>query len=137
IAARVLFGADPIATPTVHYWLIATGCLAVGRGTMQMVQARARRREGADSPTLIVGAGKVSYLIARRLLERPHLGLRPIGFLDKDPLELDSSIDLPVLGAGWDLDKIGAEHGVEHVIVTFSTAPHHVLLGLTRRCWEL
>jgi exopolysaccharide biosynthesis polyprenyl glycosylphosphotransferase len=137
ITLRVLFGADPVAAQTVQYWLIAAACLTVGRGSVALAQARARRREGADAATLIVGAGKVSYLIARRLLERPHLGLRPIGFLDKEPLDLDSAIDLPVLGASWDLDRIIGEHGIEHVVVTFSTAPHHVLLNLTRRCWEL
>jgi exopolysaccharide biosynthesis polyprenyl glycosylphosphotransferase len=137
ITVRVVFGADPVAAHTVHYWLLALGCLTVGRGCVALAQLRVRRHEGADSPTLIVGAGKVSYLIARRLLERPHLGLRPIGFLDKEPMDLDSAVDLPVLGASWDLDRIIQEHGVEHVIVTFSTAPHHVLLNLTRRCWEL
>jgi exopolysaccharide biosynthesis polyprenyl glycosylphosphotransferase len=42
-----------------------------------------------------------------------------------------------VLGASWDLDRIITEHDVQHVIVTFSTAPHHVLLALARRCREL
>jgi exopolysaccharide biosynthesis polyprenyl glycosylphosphotransferase len=137
ITIRVALGADPVAAHTVQYWLVAVGCLTVGRGSVALAQAQVRRRDGADSPTLIVGAGKVSYLIARRLLERPQLGLRPIGFLDKEPLEIDSEIDVPVLGASWDLDRIISEHGVEHVIVTFSTAPHHVMLNLTRRCWEL
>ena len=35
---------------------------------------------------------------------------------------------LPVLGASWDLEAVVAEHGVEQVIVTFSKAPHDVLL---------
>jgi exopolysaccharide biosynthesis polyprenyl glycosylphosphotransferase len=42
-----------------------------------------------------------------------------------------------VLGASWDLDRVVEEHGVEHVIVAFSTAPHGVLLRLVRRCEEL
>ena len=43
---------------------------------------------------------------------------------------------LPVLGASWDLDEVIDSHGVEEVIVTFSTAPHDVLLRVVRRCWE-
>ena len=39
-------------------------------------------------------------------------------------------LTLPVLGASWDLEAVVAEHGVEQVIVTFSKAPHDVLLRL-------
>jgi exopolysaccharide biosynthesis polyprenyl glycosylphosphotransferase len=42
-----------------------------------------------------------------------------------------------VLGASWDLEHVIAERGVRHVVVTFSTAPHHVLLGIVNRCDQL
>ena len=44
---------------------------------------------GEGRPTLIVGAGKVGHLVARRLIERPEFGLTPVGFLDNDPLEMN------------------------------------------------
>ena len=49
----------------------------------------------------------------------------------------DDEVRLPVLGASWDLERVVADHGVEQVIVTFSTAPHEVLLRLVQRCEEL
>src|SRR4029078_6690465 len=72
----------------------------------------------------------------RRLLEHPELGLRPVGFLDKEPLD-DPRNDLPVLGASWALERVIAERGIEHVLITFSTAPNDVLLRSLRRCEEL
>jgi exopolysaccharide biosynthesis polyprenyl glycosylphosphotransferase len=42
-----------------------------------------------------------------------------------------------VLGASWDLDRVVAEHGVRHVVLSFSTAPRSVLLGVLKRCQEL
>ncbi|HEV2902958.1 MAG TPA: exopolysaccharide biosynthesis polyprenyl glycosylphosphotransferase, partial [Gaiellaceae bacterium] len=65
-------------------------------------------------------------------------GLKPIGFLDRDPMAAaDDEVRLPVLGASWDLERVVAEHDVQQVIVTFSTAPHEVLLRLVQRCEEL
>ena len=85
-----------------------------------------------------MGAGKVGHLVARRLTERPEFGLQPVGFLDNDPLVIEGrATTLPVLGASWDLERILEENDVEHVIFTFSTAPHAVMLDMVRRCREL
>jgi exopolysaccharide biosynthesis polyprenyl glycosylphosphotransferase len=112
--------------------------VAAGRVALHWSQSQARRRGEALRPTLIVGAGRIGRLTAKRLLEQPELGLRPVGFLDKEPLDAeDGGAVLPVLGASWDLDRVVEEHGVEQVIVTFSTAPDDVLLRLFRRCEEL
>lgn len=80
--------------------------------------------------TLIVGAGQVGRLTAGRLAATPELGLHPIGFLDKEPIESGRPLPLPVLGASWDLEHIVEMYGVDCVVFTFSTAPHDVLLGL-------
>ena len=42
-----------------------------------------------------------------------------------------------MLGASWDLERIVEEKRIEHVIVTFSTAPEEVLLRLLKRCERL
>ena len=89
-------------------------------------------------PTLIVGAGRVGRLIAKRLLAAPELGLKPIGFLDKEPMDpSDGAVTVPVLGASWDLDDVVGVHrcraGDRHLL----QAPNEVLLRLVRRCEEL
>ena len=75
-----------------------------------LLERDARRRGATRRPTLIVGAGRVGRVLAARLQASPQDGLRPIGFLDKDPLEAErSGFSLPVLGASWDLERVVRE----------------------------
>jgi exopolysaccharide biosynthesis polyprenyl glycosylphosphotransferase len=127
-----------LAAQTIRPWAFATAYLAAGRIALHWSQSQARRQGEAMRPTLIVGAGRVGRLVAKRLLAYPELGLKPIGFLDKDPLDAaEGSVTVPVLGASWDLEEVIVRHEVEQVIVSFSTAPNDVLLRLVRRCEEL
>jgi exopolysaccharide biosynthesis polyprenyl glycosylphosphotransferase len=126
-----------IAEAAIEAWLFATAFLVAGRISLIAAERRARRKGEAGRRTLIVGAGNVGRVTAERLAEHPEVGLRPVGFLDKEPLHESDVTGLPVLGASWDLDRIVRDQEIDHVIVTFSTAPDEVLLRLLKRCDEL
>ncbi len=145
---RVLTSDDPyVATQEARAWLFAASYVIAGRGCFQLVESRARKRGEIAEPTLIVGAGNVGRMIASRLLERTEFGLRPVGFLDDDPLEIDQASHLPVYhsaGAGGEtpsfpngLEIAIGDLDVRHVIVTFSLASHDAELALVRRCQEM
>jgi exopolysaccharide biosynthesis polyprenyl glycosylphosphotransferase len=128
-------GAGDVA---VVQWLVASALVSTGRVALYGAQRLGRTRSDFGGRTLIIGAGEVGSLTATRLLAEPQLGLRPVGFLDKDPLPGPRGpTALPVLGASWDLEDVIRRHRIEHVVVAFSKAPHHVLLGIVRRCWAL
>ncbi len=134
----ILTDSARIADESVRLWLLATAFLAAGRLALAVYERRERRVGRAGAPTLIVGAGKVGRLLALRLAENREFGLRPVGFLDKEPLASDANGSaLSVLGASWDFDRIVQDHHVEHVVFTFSTAPTEVFLRLLKRCEEL
>jgi exopolysaccharide biosynthesis polyprenyl glycosylphosphotransferase len=138
LSMRVLFTHVAVdAAEVLRPWAFATAYIAAGRAALSWSRIAARRDGESLKPTLIVGAGRIGRLTARRLLDHPELGLRPIGFLDKDPLDdVNGDGDLPVLGASWDLERVLLEHEVEHVIVTFSTAPNEVLLRIAKNAEE-
>ncbi len=127
---------DDLAAQALRLWAFSAVYLAAGRVALDWSQVKARRHGELAKPTLIVGAGRIGRLTARRLLEHPEFGLHPIGFLDKEPLD-ESGLPVPVVGASWDLERVVEQHGVEHVVVTFSTAPSEVLLREVKRCEEL
>jgi exopolysaccharide biosynthesis polyprenyl glycosylphosphotransferase len=135
LTLRVLFTDAAVdAAEVVRPWAFATAYIAAGRTALYWSQLAARREGEASKPTLIVGAGRIGRLTARRLLEHPEFGLRPIGFLDKEPLDGAGEVALPILGSSWDLERVVREYGVEQVVMTFSTAPHGVLLRIVERC---
>jgi exopolysaccharide biosynthesis polyprenyl glycosylphosphotransferase len=118
-------------------WAFVAVYVVAGRFALQRAAVNARRGGQLMRPTLIVGRGRVGTVLAQRLLAHPEIGLKPVAFLDKDPLVArDEEVDLPVAGASWDLDRVIDEYGIQEIIVAFSTAPDDVLLRLMRRAEE-
>jgi exopolysaccharide biosynthesis polyprenyl glycosylphosphotransferase len=139
LSVRILLGDSlDLAAESIRPWAFALVYLASGRVALHWSQTKARAQGENVRRTLIVGAGKIGTLTAKRLLDTPELGLKPVAFLDKDPLvDPSETLGLPVAGASWDLDAVVSQYDVDQVIVTFSTAPDEVLLRLVRRCEEL
>jgi exopolysaccharide biosynthesis polyprenyl glycosylphosphotransferase len=123
-----------VAAPTlpkmVTFWALATALVTAGR-----VSARAFSRQSSAyvQNTVIVGAGDVGQLLARKLQLHPEYGIRVIGFIDADPREQRKDIsDLRLLGVLEDLEDIVREHSIERVIVAFSHESHDRLLHYAR-----
>ncbi|HEY2935375.1 MAG TPA: sugar transferase [Gaiellaceae bacterium] len=136
LSLRLLLTWDPlIAVQTFRPWAFAAVYAAAGRGALYWTQAG--RGGAALRPTLIVGAGAVGRTVGRRLQQHPELGLRPVGFLDRDPLPMPPGESPPVLGASCDLDDVVERHGIEQLIVTFTTERDEALLGVVERAEHL
>ncbi len=138
-AGALALGADPLtSTQLLWLWVVSAVALCLGEVLVAGLIARGRRRGSLTAPTLIIGAGRVGHLIASRLLERPEAGLRPVGFLDDNPLDrADQEASLPVLGPKDDLERMIREHGIARVVIAFSTASDQLLLSIARRCGAL
>jgi len=133
VFARTLLGTEfDASSQALREWLIAAVCLIAGRGAVELCS-----RGDASSPTLIVGAGRVGHLLARRLLERPRVGLRPVGFVDDDPLDIHETSDCPVLGPIWQLEPLVEANAIEHAILGFSRSSHDEELEVMRRLRRL
>ena len=122
--------AHPTAPKLVPFWAAAVGCVSVGRATARAV---ARRNVTYLQNAVIVGAGEVGQLIARKLLQHPEYGINLVGFIDADPMERDGDLEHLALLGGLDrLPALVRLFDVERVIIAFSNESHEDMLDLIR-----
>ncbi|MDH6578473.1 sugar transferase [Kitasatospora sp. MAP5-34] len=98
-------------------FLLLASC---GRAAMYHLLRQARRRR--PSPVLVLGAGQLGQRVAAVLTEHREYGMRPVGYLDPDPVLLAADAKLPVLGGREILERVIRRHRVHHVIATEGAA---------------
>jgi exopolysaccharide biosynthesis polyprenyl glycosylphosphotransferase len=136
----MLGGNHPLGI-AIRLWIFSVVYLGVARMMLLSIRRQAVRSEAFATPTLIVGAGMVGEHLVRRLEGEPRYGLRPVGFLDADPLPRSghdsNGLSLPILGGPDDLATAVEQTGARQVILAFSTEPDHVLVQKVEECQEL
>src|SRR5947209_2937776 len=123
----------------IELWLLTVLAMGATRVAAALLGQRARREGALMTPALVVGAGFVGARVFRRLVETPEYGLRPVGFLDADPLPgaLEMDDGAPVLGGPDDLAEVVAQTGARHVILAFASERDNRLVELVKRCRKL
>ncbi|MGB0093202.1 MAG: exopolysaccharide biosynthesis polyprenyl glycosylphosphotransferase, partial [Solirubrobacteraceae bacterium] len=135
--ATVIGGAHPVGMP-LRLWLFATVYVAAARAMLLSVRREVIQNTLA-TPTLIVGAGLVGQRVVDRLAGECRYGLRPVGFLDADPLPRAGRPRtlVPVIGGPDDLLDAVAQTGARHVILAFTFEPDQHLVDKVRQCEQL
>ena len=88
--------------------------------------------------TVIVGAGDVGQLVARKLLHHHEYGINLVGFVDSEPKERREDLEhLTLLGPPDRLGAIVRVFDVERVIFAFSNGRHDEALDLVRSLKDL
>jgi exopolysaccharide biosynthesis polyprenyl glycosylphosphotransferase len=106
--------------------------------TRAMVRTSIRRHHGLWQNTVIVGAGDVGQLVARKLLQHPEYGVNVVGFLDHAPKERREDLgDLTLLGTPDELSQIIKEQRIDRVVIAFSGDRHEETLRIIRSIKDL
>ena len=135
----VIGGPHPVSL-ALRLWVFAAQYLALVRTMLLALHRRARRAGILSKPTLVIGAGVVGQQLGRRLLTDRRYGLRPVGFIDSDPLprpDGSGSNAVAVLGGPDDLADAIKRTAAKHVILAFSSEPDYVLVAKVRECEKL
>ncbi len=122
-------------TKLVTFWALAIVLVTAGRA---VARATARRSSSYVQNAVVVGAGDVGQLVARKMLQHREYGIDVVGFVDSDPKTLrDDLAGVNVLGSPSELAAIIDEHDVERVVVAFSEDSHEETLATIRELKKL
>ena len=127
--------ANPAFTKVLTFWLVAVPLVTVLRAAARSV---CRTRISYIQNAVIVGAGDVGQLVARKILQHPEYGINFVGFVDDQPKEPVPGLErMTLLGSPAELEQILRELDIERVIVAFSSEPFDRSVDLVRSLHEL
>lgn len=119
----------------ITFWVLAIALTLVGR---VIARAISRRSTLYMQNTIIVGAGDVGQLIARKILHHSEYGLSLVGFVDDRPKERREDLGhLTLLGPTSELSELVRLLDVERVILAFSNESDEEKVGLIRKLERL
>lgn len=115
----------------IVFWSLASILVVLARGLARMI---ARRSPLYVQNTIIVGAGHIGQLAARKLLQHPEYKINLIGFVDSRPRPRRAEIErVPVLENREELAELIRSLDVDRVIIAFSESRHEEMLETVRR----
>jgi UDP-GlcNAc:undecaprenyl-phosphate GlcNAc-1-phosphate transferase len=104
-------------------WFLTTAFLLGTRSSFRIWADYLRRANLAGDKVLLYGAGRGGEILLREILANPRLMLKPVGFVDDDPLKTGKRLQgFPVLGAAENLETLASELGVAGIVITFAAA---------------
>jgi FlaA1/EpsC-like NDP-sugar epimerase len=136
LASHSPFGDMPRSIPIIST-MLTTFWVSGSRLGIRILFMLISRKEIAMNlrPVLIAGAGAAGALAVRELQNNMHLGIKPIGFVDDDPLKIGKRIHgVPVFGCLRDIPRVAREHRISEVIIAMPTVHGKVVREVLQYC---
>lgn len=128
--SRVTHVVYPTPPKLIIFWATAIIFVTLGRA---LARTLARRNVAYLQNTIIVGAGDIGQLVARKLLQHREYGINLVGFVDAQPRKRREDLGhLAGLGGPDRLPALVRMFDVERVIVAFSNESHEAELQIVR-----
>lgn len=136
VASQLTGRSGPAIGALILFWVLAMCIVPTLR---RLTREACKRTNAYQQNTLIVGAGEVGQLIARKLVSHPEYGANVVGFIDRNPRARrpDLPESLAILGGPHRMAEIIASLDVERVVVAFSNECESDLLAAVRELRDL
>ena len=130
----------PLGVLATDFVLAFVGIVGVRAAWRLRSESHARRRrmiDGERHRVLLIGAGEAGVIVLRELMNRPDLGLVPVGFVDDNSAKLGTHIGgLQVLGKIEDVAQIAERKRAKRALITIANASGADMRRITNHCRE-
>jgi UDP-GlcNAc:undecaprenyl-phosphate GlcNAc-1-phosphate transferase len=102
----------------IHTILLTLAILGT-RASFRIMSAAATSRDARSRRVVIYGAGGGGQLLAREMLTNAAWGMKPVAFIDDDPMKVERRIlGIPVKGTIESLEELIGKERVEEVLLS-------------------
>lgn len=130
----------PFGVLAMDFVLAFVGLVGVRAAWRLRSEVRARRRrmvEGERHRVLLIGAGEAGVIVLREIMNRPDLGLMPVGFIDDNAAKIGTHIGgLQVLGGTEHVAEIAERKRAKRALITIANASGAEMRRITNHCRE-
>jgi exopolysaccharide biosynthesis polyprenyl glycosylphosphotransferase len=121
----------PGMTRLVGFWALSIVSVS---GARAIARTTARRRPEYLQNTIVVGAGEVGQLVARKLVQHQEYGIRLLGLVDASPMPIRSDLgEIGVIGTPDALPSLVRRLHVDRVVFAFSEDGPEQMLPILRQ----
>ncbi len=136
VVSQLLGRQGPALGGLVAFWVLAMCVVPTFR---RIAREICKRTSAYEQNTLIIGAGEVGQLAARKLVNHPEYGANVVGFVDANPRarRADLPENLSILGPPGRIGAIIERLDVERVVIAFSNQSETEQLKIMRDLRDL
>ena len=124
----------PQIEKTALFWLLAIAFIASAR---ILGRSLVRRTAAYIQNAVIVGAGDVGQLLARKYVQHREYGIRLVGLVDESVPKLRDELTGIAIYPDRELVELVSRENVERVVIAFTETPNEQLLDLLRELRKL
>lgn len=134
-AVQIIFYQDIYFRALGITWMLHILLIGGSRFSWRVFRDRVIQKNKDVKRTLIIGAGSAGTMVVRQLLQNPSTELKPVAFIDDDPLKRNLQIlGIPVVGNFKKITEMVDRLQVEHIIIAIPSLSKKELQRIFDEC---
>jgi FlaA1/EpsC-like NDP-sugar epimerase len=116
-------------------WMLHVLLIGGSRFSWRMFRDNIMTRQKNIKKTLIIGAGAGGTMVARQLLHNHEIDLKPVAFIDDDPMKYKLDIlGIPVVGDSRHIAQTVEKYEIENIVIAIPSLKQSELKRIFDEC---